>query len=165
MKKANLSLLTLLFVLGHSILGSAADQPPATSPITTSDIYCQHLQEMQARTLREKKEPGPLESIFNFVNALTKKVSLEDIEKQALEKKMTFEEFQKWAQETHSLPVKDHFKAQYLADYIKHVCGEITFSATFSDKPDPEVSATADKKFDPTGHPYADELLKEKDKK
>lgn len=145
------------FILFSSLSFSIEKEAP-----NPSDIYCQHLQEMQARTLREKKEPSPIELLFNFVNSLTKKISLEDIEKQALEKKMSFEEFQKWANETHSLSIKDHFKAQYLQDYIKLVCGEITFSATFSDTPEPDMSAKAEKKFDPKGHPYAEEIFKNK---
>lgn len=125
---------------------------------SASDIYCEHLQLLQAQAIRDKKNRTPLDAIFEFVNSLTKKISLEELERTALEKRMTFEEFQKWAKETHSITVNDHFKAKYLGDYIKNVCGEITYSATFSSEPDPEMSSSAEKQFDPKGHPYAEDV-------
>lgn len=124
-----------------------------------SDKYCAHLQEMQAKAYQEKKELSAIESIINFVNDLTKKISLETLEKDALSKKLSFEEFQKWASDTHSIKVNDHYKAKYLQSYIKTVCGEITYSATFGATSDPETSSTAEKQFDPTGHPYSAEII------
>lgn len=123
-----------------------------------SDKYCGYLQEMQARSQQEKKELSALESLINFVNDLTQKITLDNLEKEALSKKMTFEEFQKWASDAHSVKVNDHYKAKYLKRYIKNVCGEITYSATFGNTPDPESSSTAEKQFDPTGYPYSAEI-------
>jgi len=130
----------------------AAQQSPA-------DKYCTYLQELQVQAKNKKKEMTAIESIINFVNDLTKKLTLEALEKEALSKKMTFEEFQKWANETHSIKVNDHYKSKYLQSYINNVCGAITYSATFGATADPEMSSTAEKQFDPTGYPYATEII------
>lgn len=128
-----------------------AQQSPA-------DVYCTYLQEKQVKALEEKKKLNALESLINFVNDLTKKLTLNAIEKEALEKKMSFESFQEWAKTNHSIIVNDHYKAKYLENYIKTVCGEITYSATFGATPEPETSASAEKQFDPTGYPYSSEV-------
>lgn len=125
---------------------------------SASDKYCAYLQEMQARALQEKQDLSAIESLINFVNDLTQKITLDNLEKDALSKKMTFEEFQKWANDAHSVKVNDHYKAKYLKRYIKNVCGEIMYSATFSATPEPEASSTAEKQFDPTGYPYSAEV-------
>lgn len=123
-----------------------------------SDQYCAHLHFLQSQALLDKQDLGPVASIINFVNDLTQKITLETLEKEAFEKKMTFEAFQKWANETHSLKVNNHYKAKYLATYLKKVCGEITYSATFGATPHAEQSSSAEKQFDPKGHPYAEEV-------
>lgn len=132
---------------------------PLWADPSPSDKYCAYLHEIQAKAQQEKKELSAIESIINFVNDLTKKISLETLEKDALSKKLSFEEFQKWASDTHSIKVNDHYKSKYLKSYIKTVCGEITYNATFGATPEPETSSTAEKQFDPTGHPYSAEVI------
>lgn len=132
---------------------------PLRAEPSSSDKYCAYLQEIQAKAQQEKKELSAIESIINFVNDLTKKITLEALEKEALSKKMSFEEFQKWASDAHSIKVNDHYKAKYLKSYIKTVCGEITYKANFGATPEPEVSSSAEKQFDPTGHPYSAEVI------
>ncbi len=150
LRKHNLSVILNLVSLGFSHFLWA--QPSA------SDKYCGYLQVLQAKVYQDTQKPGPIENLIQFVNSLMQKVSLETLEKEAIQKKMSFEDFQKWAKDQHSTKVSDHYKPRYLERYIKDVCGEITNSATFGAEPEPEMSASAEKQFDPSGHPYADQV-------
>lgn len=125
---------------------------------SASDKYCGYLQVLQAKIYQETQKPGPIDNLLQFVNSLMQKVSLENLEKEAIQKQMSFEAFQKWAADEHSTKISDHYKPKYLERYLKEVCGEITNSATFGGEPEPEMDATAEKQFDPTGHPYAQEV-------
>lgn len=130
----------------------------ARAESTASDRYCGYLQSLHAKTIEQSEKPGPIDSLLQFVNSLMQKVSLETIEKDAISKKMSFEDFQKWAKEAHSIRVADHYKPHYLGQYIQVHCGEITNSATFGGNPEPDYSSTAEKQFDPTGHPYLNQI-------
>lgn len=157
--KFNISLLVQqfgwFFVFFYSTIGGSETSAPSSS-----DKYCGYLQNLQARVFRESEKPGPIESILDFVNSLVQKVSLEKIEGDAIQQKMSFEQFQQWAKEKHSLKVSDHYKPKYLDRYMKEVCGVITNSATFGAEHDPEMGVSAEKQFDPKGHPYSDDMLK-----
>lgn len=126
---------------------------------TASDQYCSYLQGLQAKVYAETKGPSAIENLIDFVNSLMKKVTLENLEKEAIQKKMTFEDFQKWAKDVHTTTVSDHYKQKYLISYMNEYCGTITNSATFGSAKEPELSATAEKQFDPKGHAYATEML------
>ena len=146
-----------LMILGLTITCMSYDLSAEPSP---SDKYCGFLQDLQAKVYRETAKPTALDDLISFVNSLIQKVSLEKFEQEAIQKKMSFEDFQKWANDQHATKVSDHYKPKYLEHYIKDVCGEITNSATFGAEPDPDLSATAEKQFDPSGHPYADPTSK-----
>ena len=142
----------------NSTLNAKPEANPEPKP---SDKYCAYLDSLQARLYFEKKGPSAIDNLIDFVNSLVKKVSLEKIEQEAIEKRMTFEDFQKWANNEHSTKVSDHYKPKYLERYIKAVCGEITYSASFGGTPEPETGASAEKPFDPKGHPYYEESLRD----
>ncbi|MEY4615329.1 MAG: hypothetical protein RJB66_289 [Pseudomonadota bacterium] len=145
-----------LFLMGGTLIfiTSASAQPTASA----SDKYCAYLQVLQAKLYSQTKGPSPIENLIDFVNSLMNKVKLEAIEKEAIQKKMTFEEFQKWATETQSIKVADHYKPKYIEKYSVEYCGLITHSATFGSAKEPELGATAEKQFDPLGHAYASEV-------
>jgi hypothetical protein len=137
---------------------------PATSPTTSlsySDQYCDYLQGLHVRAAKENKEPSTLDNLIQFVNSLMQKISLASLEKEAITKRMSFEEFQLWANQHPSTKVNDHYKPKYLESYIREVCGEITSSATFGQSQVPEMGMTAEKSFDPSLHPYYDAFKKD----
>ena len=136
-------------------IGTISIQTLADSTQSESDKYCGYLQTMQAQSTQATEKPTPLDDIISFVNSLMRKVSLETIENEAIQKKMSFEKFQIWAKTDHHIEVSNHYKPKYLQKFIKEICGEITNSATFGAEQEPELSVTAEKQFDPTGHPYA----------
>lgn len=129
---------------------------------TPSDKYCSYMQVLQAKVFQEMqnrencslRESSGFDTLIQFINSLMQKVSLENLVKEAIQKKMSFEDFQKWAKGQHNITVYDHYKSKYLVQFISEVCGVITNSATFGSNPDPELRGLAEKQFDPTGYPY-----------
>lgn len=150
------------FIFTSALLfsGSVSAQPTQTP----SDKYCGYLQLLQAKAYHEQPRQNVLENIIDFANSLMNKLSLEKLQQEAIQSKMTFEEFQRWASEIHSTKVRDHYKPKYLEGYMKEVCGEITNSATFGAEPQPEMGTTAAKQFDPKGHAYATDVPNDESK-
>jgi hypothetical protein len=124
---------------------------------TPSDKYCATLQLLHANVLNEKaKTSNPLRNFVDFVTSYIKFTDhdLERYETEAIQNKMTFDAFQKWALETHKKSISDHYKPNYIKRYMDTVCGEITTQATFSNNPNPDITVTAGKQFNPNGHAY-----------
>lgn len=138
-----------------SVLASLPAQ--AETKMSPSDLYCARLQLRHANALKVTDHPSTIEQLIGFVNSLMQNLVLEDLEREAIKNKMTFEDFQKWANNKQPGTVSDKYQPQYLEKYLKTVCGTITNSATWSVTTDPDLNATAEKQFDPKGHAYAEE--------
>lgn len=128
-----------------------------------SDKYCGFLASLAEEAIRtESERPGDTNKKLNELMALANIMQkIPPLEKEAIEKRMTFEQFQKSVQEK-GLTLSTYYRSMYIGNYMKAVCGEVKTEAHVrivnGKTVERSQKTTATRQFDPKGHPYYDKM-------
>ncbi len=121
-----------------------------------SDKLCAYVESRSSSNPKKKKEA--MDDLASIANIL---MEIPELEKSALEQKMTFKMFQQFVESKKKINVPTSYEAAYNTNYIKKYCGSLKTEATsltINGKALTDPSKIYQNQFDPKSHKYYQEI-------